>query len=807
MSKNEVGLTGEQLIEQYPDRDWQRRYISIMDVFDLLTECVIGHDYTIPDGMSDAIHLTDRGSQLVDKLVRKEKVNVKEARLITALTVGHRELFIDVEATDVDALVDSVGKQIQEKRIRLPFVHGRLLYDAFAGLFATEKDSLSVAETFELLDALPIGVFQHGALVSGPYGLLRSATVRNIPASRRVPAFHCEQSSCDVIHGAQLSTSQEAAINSSRDRARKVLEAEPDQASAWGHFARIAAGFEVSFFADTRSGSVTPLLADCLSEKELRALFCGLLDGYGGELRRTVQPFIGGGNSAMLAETLDRAQLLQLTFLAAERNIAHELDRLVANHIIYVPKGEVRIPKMAGRVRSGAFRLTAELGAHGHRQSSSDPGFASLRLRDLLDDLYDLDEAGQSDELAWQLRSVEVGELSEQLENFFRTTDPREVIEKLVFARRANVESVAKALELQSYASQRDEDLGGMILWKLGFPVIEERDPHQKFWSLYSRTTSLTESLGVSGIGDSEEFRGTASVFFTELEGVLQGSLGFAAWALLNDHPSSHIPFTYDGVVDYSSGIGIVNDIFAEQVNEAESLHIDPEKPELYPLLRGFATLSGHLTSIQNSQDFDRDEADFPDYHGKTRLKDFAFHRTLPFLNLLPSAQQRLVTGLEEIGTSLIAADVNDVRNHYAHYRRLSPDIERMSRALYAVRKAVEAIEALGICTAAYWPDGRETDRWGRTQVHMVGPEGKEAAFALPTRFDWMGLPSLRVSQYLVRSAIFAEPNEMLRFEPRYSSEYTEYWSAVPNRRVKKASLDSRESTPGDHRSTAGLIQ
>ncbi len=807
MNDTEIGLTAEQLAEKFPDRDWQNRYVQIMDILDLLHECVIGHDYTIPDAMSEAIHLTEEGGKLFDKLVRKEKINPKEARLIVALTVGHRELFIDVLATDLEALIESVSRQIRDKRIRLPFVHGRLLYDSFAELFPTEKDSLSVAETLELLDSLPIGVFQHGSLVSGPFGLLRSATVRNIPASRRVPAFHCEQTTCDVVHGAQLSTSQEAAINASRDRARKVLEAEPDQASAWGHFARLAAGFEASFFADTRSGSVTPLLADCLSDGELRALFCGLLDGYRGELRKAVQPIIGGGNSALLAGGLDRAELLQLTFLAEEKDIANELDRLVVEGIIRVPEGEVRRPRMAGRVRTGAFRLTAELGAHGHRQASSDPGFASLRLRKLLDELYDVADPSQRDELGWQLRSVESGQLTEQLETYFRTTNPRTVIEQLVFARRSNVETVARTLEIQNYANRQDAELVTTILWKLGFPVIAERDPHEKFWSLYAKTTGLTESLRVSGIGDSEEFRGTASVFFAELEGVLQTSLGFACWALLNDHPASSSPFTYDRESDYKEGIVFINQVFNERSNEAESLFIDPERPELYALLRGFATLASHLESLLTSEGHLRNEADFPDYYGKTRLKDFAFLRTIPFLNLLPNAQQRLIHGINEIGTSLIAADVNDVRNHYAHYRRLSPDIERMSRALDAIRKAVELIEGLGLCPAIYLPDGRETDRWGRTQVHMVGPMDRGAIFALPTRFDWMGLPSFGQAQHLVRSAIFAEPNEMLRFEPRFSSEYTEYWSNIPNRRVKKASLDARENTSGDHTSTAGLVQ
>lgn len=806
VTHSQPGFTSDELLDRFPEATWRSKYVALMDVFDLLTECVIGHDYTIPDAMSDALHLTEEGSKLFDQLVRKEKVPPKEARLMTALTVGHRELFIDVEATNLDDLVASVSKQLQDLRIRLPFVHGRMLYDVFAELFPTEKDTLSVAETFDLLDALPIGVFQHGEYVSGPFGLLKARTKRNIPASRRVPAFHCEQASCDVVHGANLTTSQEALINANRDRVRKILEADANLASEWDQFARAAAGFDTAFFADTRSGSVTPLLADCLSDDELRALFCALLDGYEGQLRKNVQPVIGGGNASMLADPLNRAQLLQLLFLADEQHIATALDVLVAEGVIRVPLGEVRVPKMSGRARSGAFRLGAELGSHGHRLASTDAGFASLRLRRLLDDLYDLSEPSQRDELAWQLRSVESGELSEQLETFFRSTDPRQVIEQLAFARRANVDRVAESLSLTRVHSLSDEDLISTILWKLGFQVPEEYDPHGAFWNLFTKCASLTESLRVSGIGDSEEFRGTASVFFSELEGLLQGALAFASWALLVDHPSQPEPFTYDKQSDFTIGINFVNQAFDDRANEAESLHIDPEKPELYVLLRGFSTLASYLASLDVSQHM-RDLKAFPEYYEKTELKDFVFTHTHPFLDLLETSQARLVEGLDQIGSVMIAADVNDVRNHYAHYRRLSPDIEKMSRALDAIRKAVEQIELLGVSPIAYWWDGQETDRWGRTQAHMVAPKGKAAVFAMPTRFDWMGLPSLRRTQYLVRSAVFAEPNEILRFEPRFASEFTSYWSGIPNRRRKIASVEARDASTGEHRSASGLLQ
>lgn len=800
------GMTGKQLLEIYPEKKWRERFTTLVDLLDFLGDCIIDNDYTIPDAMSDAIHLTDEGNKLVDRLVRKEKVPPKEARIMTALTLGHQELFIDVESTDIDALSLSVSKQIVDRKISYPFAHGRELYDVYAELFLTEKETLSLTETFELIERLPIGVFQHGKYVCGPYGLLIARTKRNIPASRSVPAYHCEQASCELVHRVHLSTSQDALINAHRDRVRKILEAEPNMASDWEGLARLATGLEHAFFADARAGSVTPILADCLSDKELRTLFGRLLDGFGGELREDVKPYIGGGNSSRLAEALNRAQLLQLTFLAKEEHIANALDTLVAERAIEVPNGEIRVPRMSGRARVGAYRLRSELGTFGHRFASSDPGFASLRLRRLLDDLYDLEDPTQKDELAWQLRSMESGDITEQLETFFRTTDPQRVIEQLAFARRANVERVARVLELAQFEDLDDDVLVRTILWKLGFVAESNFDPNAKFWSLFTKCSSLTESLRVSGIGDSEEFRGTASVFFSELEGVLQRALSFAAWSLLSDHADAPEPFSYDSFQDFARGIEMVNEAFAARANDAESLHIDPERPELYALSRGFATLSAHLSSL-DPKEHRRSVDNFPTFYGKTALKDFAFTHVIPFLDLMPEAQVRIIKELDSISASLIAGETNDVRNHYSHYRRLSPDIDKMSNALDSIRKSVESIELLGFSPAPYSWDGQETDRWGRTQVHMLAPNGRTAVFAMPTRYDWMGLPRLQASQYLVRSAVFAEPNEILRFQPRYSSEYTNYWVSIPNRRRKLSGVEPREGTSTEHTGSTGLIQ
>jgi hypothetical protein len=54
-----------------------------------------------------------------------------------------------------------------------------------------------------------------------------------------------------------------------------------------------------------------------------------------------------------------------------------------------------------------------------------------------------------------------------------------------------------------------------------------------------------------------------------------------------------------------------------------------------------------------------------------------------------------------------------------------------------------------------------------------------------------MGLPALSQPQFIVRSASFAEPNEVLRFTQRFESEFSRLWISYPARRKSSAGPDS----------------
>jgi hypothetical protein len=787
----------DELKNVYPDQEWRHKFAKICDLIELLATCIIGDKYSISDNLANAIVLSNEGSAIRNRLARKG-TGPKEAKLMCALALGHQDLFIDVDLTDPDAVAQAIHAEIEDGRIKFPLIFGREFYDRYASLFEDEKESLSSDETLNLLSELPIGVFQYGFYTTGPYGLRKAPTSRNLQATRRVPAYHCSRAGCRTLHAVQLETSALAPVNRDREKLEHLLRSMPGEASEWWEFANFASGSARSFYGDQRSGSHFPLLGDALDLEELRALMVDLLNSTQGSVRSAIGQFLPVADADEFVAGLNRARLLQLALFATESNIAISLDRLVRDGTIAVPPGEVRRPVVTRGIRSGAFGLRAELSSLGARFVSDEPGFALLRERRLLDALYVRNVDTDVAELEWQLRGIDVEDIDERLEHFFQQKSPRAVLERLILARRTNMIAACEEVGIESGDQMTDETLVDTLLWKLGFPVLADEDPHEKFWSYHERLWALAQS---SDIGASDRFLEAASPFFSTLEGLLLDSLAFTSWALLSDHLAADSPFSYDDESDRQSGLALLDGFASGPEGGYASGRV-----ELGTLLGGFSALAGRLQDVLDDPSRHlRPASEIPEYDGKTNVKEFRLRSTAVFLDLTPPSQARIIAGLREITTTMTAASVNLVRNDYAHYRRTAPDIARLEEALEAARRAVTRIETLGFCRALFWPTDVRRDEWGRSLHGFAGPRSFEHTFSRPTRFDWMGLPGIDEAAYLIRSAAIGEPTEVLRFTRRRRSRYVEMWSGYPDRRrrPRAKSGDDSETYSAKHDAAA----
>lgn len=779
------------LAEALPTTDQQQRYARFIDLMRMLGDCIIAADYAIPDAMNESIHLSSAGESMMNKVAtaKTDRIPAKEARLLCALAVGGDDLFIDVERTDIDRLAESISQQIVDGRIKFPANFGRETYDAFASLFEEPENLLTYEESQRLLDATPAGVHQYGQFVTGPYGLHLSASNRQISTGQRVDAFHCSNTMCDAVHRVHLTTSRDALINSHRSRFSEVLDEDDSSKIDWFGAADDIRDIDAVIFADAAVGVVASLIGDALSDDELRRLVAHLFDTTGGDLRDRVKPFLDVRDAAATVEPLDRAELMQIALLADEGSLHSALDVLVEETKIRVPRGEVRRPVVNRDHRSGAFGLQPELGRHGIRFSASDPGFATLRLRQVLGGLFDLTSADDVEELNWQIRHIDGESIDERLDTFFRVTDPAECVERLVMTSHKHVTRVAKSLKLTEGLASDDATIVERVLWKLGYPLHAEEDPRHEFWRLHERLTGLTKASHSPGSRDTEEFLGVASKFFRELERYLSESLAFTAWALLHDHSEDPNPFQYGLEADHARGMEFVQAAADASDDPVMSFDFMSEKLDIYTLIRGFGFLSRFLEAhIKRRDEYARPDDQLPAYARGSKLKQFPFRSTIPFLNLTRRSQERISTQLVAVSQAMQRGKVNEIRNEHQHYRRTASGVEQIEAALREIELSMRGLEASGFGLVEFRVDDAIHDRWGRSEYYLAAPRSARHVITRPSSFDWLGLPDLEAPQYVIAAATFAEPNEVLRFRRRLDSDYTQMWVNYPSRRRRRGS-------------------
>ena len=786
-------LTKEELAARYPDEDWRQRFVQVSQLTDFLNYCIISDKYKVPDQLNNAVKLDDQGSKLVQELV-KQGVPPKEARLMCLLELAHVDPLVDVDEIDIPELQDAISRQVVAGDIRFPFVFGRQLYDRAAELFEVQRSSLTMEETFQLLEGTPQGVFQLGQFVSGPYGILISRMERFIPPTRRVPLFSCSDFNCSDVHSCAMSTGWDAPINDHRPKLTKLLQQINTQKSEWDDFVGDLVENATALYNDFSLVTLPYLLGDGLADDELRVVAEYLLDNTSGKLRSSAEILgIPTGSAARMTAQLERANLLQLLLLCSDDELSNSLDVLVAADKIRIPLGEVRRPVVNRGRRGGRFGVQVQMGAYGLRVEPFDPTVATMRLRRLVDSLFEVEDATHAPELEWQLRGVDAPTIDSKLEQYLRTRTPREVLERLVLATRSNVIAACTELGVDEHQEQADNELVDAMLWKLGFSVGDDRSPNQDFWTHYERMDQLVRTAGVSPLVDQDDLRARGVNFFVKLEGALEDSLSYTAWALTTDHYASRTPFVFQPEADRVTALSWLNSRHIERNGPPEPG--EPgiafgDKNTLYALCRGFGFLSDELEAALDAPDqFLRPEQELPEFVQHTSLQQFPFLHRMPFLDLLPQSRKRVLDALRNASRLLVDARVSEVRNEQLHFRRSLADLEKLNKVLMATRTAIQTLEESGFTRMPYTRVSMQRDAWGRLTYVLQDAHRREIAFVQPTAYDWMRLPPLNGRQYVMTAAQFAEPNAVLRFQLGFASEYARMWDDFPRRRKHTPSL------------------
>lgn len=788
MTNDSKSLTKDELARRYPDVEWREKLIDILDLVDLLHECVLGEGYKISDALNESVKLSDEGRAVQTELTTKHEVPAKESRLLCLLRTVYEQPLISVEDTDIDELCAALSAEIAGRKILYPFVFGRELYDRACELFEEERPNVGYLETMSLLADQPIGVFQSGRFIAGPYGVVKSSERRRAGGGRRIPLYHCSDVSCSAVHRTHISTDYSAPINENQVKMSRLLRKRAEEPWEWGRFISDHLDAERRIYDDLDTHTLPYLLGDCLSEVELRTLLSSLLDDTKGEFRRSLSALGDVGSAAGFVEGLSRSQMIQLVLMASDSVIIALLDALVLDEVISVPAGEIRIPMVNRSQVSSTYSSQLQLGRYGVRIHCRNVQVGPLRLRRLVEAMYDLDSAADVDELEWQLREVGKATPREVIDEFLRSFAPPEVIRRVVLARRANMSAACKRLGIDEARDWPDDRLVEAIAWKLDFPPMRSGNEIGSFWDLHERFEQWTRAAGPLSIADRQDLRGLASNYFVKLEEILMTCLVFATWSLTTDHVAERRPFMFNLTDETGRVVRKLNEFESERDSRNESL-IYTAKPSLYELSRGFGSLAGMLRRyLADGEKLTRSSLAFPKYHSEFGLKSFPFAHTVPFLDLSPSSHQELIEAVDAVSKGLLAAEVNEVRNDQLHFRpTASAELPRLQRALRAVEMAIRTLERTGLTVNEFRYARREIDIWGRGAIVLEGGDGRLISLVQPSKFDWLPLPGQRAAQYVVTGARFRESAEYLRFGAFFDSEYTKMWDGYPRRRRARA--------------------
>ncbi|PKQ32216.1 MAG: hypothetical protein CVT62_04110 [Actinobacteria bacterium HGW-Actinobacteria-2] len=777
--------TGDDLAAQYTDEDWRARYLQLVDIVTLLRHSIIGSSFKIPDRMNSAFTLTEYGSQIQKDLTTKHDVPAKEARMMCLLEIAHDEPMVNLERTHFDVLTDEISASIVKGAMRYPFIYGGYLYRRAAEIFPDRRSRLNSKETAELLEGMPCGVFQVGDLVVGPRGVLRSQANRWVPPTVKVPLQHCGDLTCRRPHWTSLSTDYDAPINQHLPKITKVLTDNLVARGAWTDFTGLLAEEASRPFDDLAMVGIPVSLGDCLTDEEL-ALVASQLSIEVPEL-----------DSAEL-----RANLLQEIWTKTDDDIARSVDFLITAGSISLAPHEVRRPPLVD-VAVGSFELRVEIGRHGVRLRPDDPEVPLLRLRRLITHLYDFDNDSDLSELRWQLRTIDGTDVHEMLEEYLRVTSPSDAIGALVLSRRQNVQQAMTELGIESGVSlgelapaSDDVLVVEKLMWKLGFPQSPQASLAAEFWQRQKEARQAVRDANGSAILDLPRLREVLRELFISLEGLLGDTVDFAWWVLATDHLAAARPFTYTPSQGEPAWAALASHANAISAPDKPRFG-DRAKRTLYPLGQSFSVLGSLLKSFEDDpKGYLRPTTSIPKWAYQTELKEFPLRHTVPYLDLTELARRSIAAGLAEVSKLLKDGNVHGVRNQVSHFQRSNSNMDDVLKAIQAASSSVEILDTLGFIRAEYRASRTERDAWGRYVIYMRSAAGDEVTFTRPSKVGLVGLPNLHTPQYLVRSAVFSSPREVLRFRVGADSAFSEMWAGFPLPRAKRTGVLQQAMEP-----------
>jgi len=749
------------------DPETADRVLRIRALADFLESSIVETEYEAVAQIRSAVTPTPEGFELSKRLGNSTR---NENYFALLVIMWWDNSLIDFQDCNIKELEAIINKQMIARALTFPYIYGRGLYDKMSEAIEDRRRLLPVDEALRLLEGIPQGVFQIYKYVSGPFGLLESRAVRYAPPERSVAAYHCEDLSCSHRHEVYLNTGN-SRVSKLITKAYEHLRKQRDRGADWADFIYDQIDTQLDPYGWHQTNGLPALLGDAFGANELRLII--------DDLRKHVKKISDvEDNCKSGTNALNEAELVQLILLYSDADILDAIDYLVIRKELYVPENEIRRSKIGtehSRHASTILECT-HLGIRFNRSRSD----TILRVRHLIDVLFDVTDSNSRARLEWLIRTMEGDNLQEKLESFIRQADLASAIQTIAFDSQSNCDSAIEFLGIGPRTRDilSEDGLNSLMISKLNI----ESAPNPNSLNLIREHSSTMKNI----VSKSQTYEKSDRIligkaahdYFYELEGHLKEFLKFTTWALLRDHFASSPSFAY------SSSKAV--EFTASTITAAGNFTLNGNgKWTLSPIFRSLTTLVTILESLESNSETLRPNSQIPKGLRSGSSYKFLFLHKYPFLDLTRESQENIIQVIRESARILKSGQVDEVRNVTIHPDRTFPAQDVLLAAIDSADNVLRTVEQAGLIPITSSMRRREIDRDNREVITLETPGRDNIQFMRPTACVLTGFPRLSEQQYIVPSAIFDGTNEVLRFGIREESEYSQRWENYPVRKVR----------------------
>lgn len=783
-----------QLKKDYHNEEFKYKFKKIFELSLLFKGCIFYENFRPPDILSDAIALTPYGETFADFLRNiDDSLTTSEIKFLLFLQLFYEDILIDVSKTEEELLEKALDDEIIRKDIHSPWIYDTTIYDKFYNEFGQGRETLSFEDVKRLLEGTPEGVFQVGEYLIGPLGLLKSSHERMLPPPRKFPLWHCPDPGCSGVHSVRLLNEKNKFQKLLRTLHTKMesLCAEPSQFERY-----------YSEITDKRRGYYDEImlkdfilyLGNCFDSEELKSILKKMIDVCSKEIRplfpskKNIKNAFNG-NSIQITNDLDKSRCLQLILLLSDEQIVRTIESLIDENVIEIPATETRTPKNQMQFDMDGFNSIIQCSRNGIRSISNTDPIASIRLRKLIQEIYD--KTNGMNLLGWKLRTVEGETLYEKLDIYMHSESPEVILSNLVLDDPTHLKTALNYIKFGKFdydptSIEEERIIIGKLLWKIGFDINIYPDYINNFWDRYEKFEADLFSVETHYKEAQESIRSSAVNFFVSLEQILGYSLSFMTWVLLSDHfGSTKFKLNLNAAQEFMASI------LTNATDNTNKLIYDPMgKNTLYPLIEGFSILANISSRmITDCENFKRNAIEIPEYFAGNYSKiSFPFLHKMLVLDIREKDRDRALGLLKEITESLTRAEVCSIRNRIEHSRekREFPNKDEIARMCKTVNYIIREMINFGACPLIYYITEMKRDRYNRTSLKMTDCNGRESLLSYSYHFHFCNLPGFSKSKpfVLIPRIHIGDSAELIRFEFEETSKFTEMWRNYPKKGI-----------------------